>query len=204
MGIETAPGMWPAAYSGGGADVEHDDLAGSGPAHELAAVDLFGVVVAQIVPPCCLDVGQVGRSNVAQLRVEHGDGGVGEPVADRCALPGGGDEPRLLEGLQMRRGRRQAQTGGHGEIGNAAGSLGQQIDQLEALAVAQRLADPGQLLEQLGLAHRIAHSILQSSMEECIACGRGVPAFPDNGGRHGPRHAGIVGRRRAREFLLRG
>ena len=161
------------------AHVEHDDLPGLGAAQQLLAADLLGVLAvlgAEVPDTGRVDVGQVRGRDRAQLRVQRGDVGVGEPVPDRRAVPRRGDQPGQAQRLQVRRRGRQPQPGGGGEVGDTARALGEQVQQLQALPVTQRLAHPRQLLEQLRLASRITHGLLQYSMEQCR---REACAVPD-------------------------
>lgn len=96
----------------------------------------------------------------AQSQAERGHVVVGERVVDRHSEPAGADEPGLLERLQVRRGGAQPETSGARQVGDAAGSRRQQLEQLQAAPAAQRLPDPGDPVVQLGLPYRVTHHFL--------------------------------------------
>jgi len=109
--------------------------------------------------------GLVGPGDLQQQRVQGGHVPAGQPVVDAGSLAPGGHQAGLLEGLQAGRGCAQAQPGRPGQRVDAAFALGQQVQQLQALAVRERLAGDRDGLEQDGLARRISHSIHHYSME---------------------------------------
>ncbi|GAA5171580.1 hypothetical protein GCM10023321_70320 [Pseudonocardia eucalypti] len=78
-------------------------------------------------------------------------GAVGEPVVDGGALAAGGHQSGLFEYLQVRRGGGQSEVGDLREVGHGARALGEQVQQLQAFAVGEGFAYPGELFEQLGL-----------------------------------------------------
>ncbi len=63
--------------------------------------------------------------DLAQEREQLGDVVAGEPVVDPDAFPARGDETGLLQGLQVRRGGREVESGGLGQGVDGALALGE-------------------------------------------------------------------------------
>lgn len=159
-GIDSTPGVWPASYSITGAHVEDDGLPGHDPAKQFSTVDLLGVVGIEVGPCCLVDVGKVLGGDLAQPQPQRGEVVAGHGVLDRGAVTGGAHQTGSFERLKVRRRRGQPETGGVGELGDGTRTVRQQVQQLQALAVAEGLADACELLEQLGL-RGFGHQMLQ-------------------------------------------
>jgi hypothetical protein len=127
---------------------------------------LYADAVAKIGLACGVHVGQVRKRDFAGANHEFQYIGPRDPVEEPRAISANGDEPRLFERLEMGGGGGQVQSGCDGQRVHRALCLRQQVEQLQALAVAQRLADPRELLKQGGLEVHVTHvGVLQTSME---------------------------------------
>src|SRR6266851_3315913 len=136
-----------------GPHVDDIYLAGFGPAEEFLAADRLGVVVAaQVGGAGGLGVGQVGARHLAQCPVQGGHVVAGQPVEHAGAVAAGGDQPGGVQRPHLGGGVADRHSGGGGERLDAALGLDEQVEQLQAGRVGQRLADAGELGEQRGLA----------------------------------------------------
>jgi hypothetical protein len=111
------------------------------------------------------DVGQMGAGYRAHQREQLGDVDPGQSVVDLGAVAAGSHQVRGFQCLQMRRRCGQTELAGAGQCIDGALTLRQKIEQLEALAAGQRLANAGELVKQGVLGGPITHTILQSSLE---------------------------------------
>lgn len=81
----------------------------------------------------------VGLGDLAQEAVEGADVVAGEALVDPYAFAAAGDEPGLLEGLQVRRGGGQVQSGRLGERVDRALTLRRQVEQSQAFPLISAL-----------------------------------------------------------------
>ncbi len=133
------------------ADVEHDHLAGPGaleqlgPGHPLRAVAARPDRAQDLV-----DLRQTRPAEVAERGDEAADLLAGRSVVDAGPLPAGLDQARLAHHLQVRRRRRELEARRRGQGLDAALGLAEQVEQLDALGVHDHLADPSELLVEVG------------------------------------------------------
>jgi len=105
------------------------------------------------------------RCDLQEEPVEGGDIISSEAVANRRAVSLCRDQPGVFEGLKMRRGGGHLEAGCLRELDDAPWTLRQQLDQLQALAVPERLPVAGELLEQRWPQLLLTHNhLLHSSI----------------------------------------
>ncbi len=141
-----------------GTQIEEDDVTGSGPADELVPADrLEPIGGSEVGPDDLLNLGQAVVRHGAERRKQPVYVVTGEAVEDPGSIAPGVDQPCPAEGLEMRRGERDA----HVRLGrqrlDAVLALGEQVEQLDAARAREGLADPGELLVEFGLRRASAH-----------------------------------------------
>ncbi len=132
-----------------GADVEHDHIPFAEPGEQLLAghrVELGAVAEVRRGQP--VELGDVLGGDVAQRRPELGDPWAAQPVVDAQAVPPAADETGAQQVLQVLGGVGDALVDLGGDLLDVPLALGEQVDDLRAPAVAERLGRRGQAVEQ--------------------------------------------------------
>ncbi|GAA3119854.1 hypothetical protein GCM10010466_08360 [Planomonospora alba] len=113
-----------------------------------------------------LDVRKMRGGHIAQARVQVYDVVTCQAVEHAGALPAGGDESSLLQGLEVSRGARHTETRGLRQDLDTPFPLCEQVEELQALAVTESFTDPGDLVKEGGFPTWISHHIiLQGAMD---------------------------------------
>ena len=157
--------------------IDHDDLAGHRSTAEFVAVDGLDVgVVAEETTRCSWHLGDAVRGDGLQSSDERDHVVAGEPVVDTSPLAARVNEMSATQLLKLRRDRGHAVPGDAGELVDAAFPLREQVEELKAGRMRDRLGDPGQLLEERLLRRRLTH--VTSSAVERTPVIRGILEQP--------------------------
>ena len=154
------------------ADVEDDDLAGPGALEQLGTGHPLGALAAGADrAEDLVDLRQACPAEVAERGDEAADLLAGGPVVDAGSLPAGLDEAGLAHHLQVRGRRRELEARRRSEGLDAALGLAEQVEQVDALGVHDHLADPGELLVEVGPSavwHLIFHRSMTLPPRTCV------------------------------------
>jgi hypothetical protein len=145
----------------GGPHIENRDFATSREHQQRCAIDDFEFAVGMQILNDPVDVGEPGRGERAQRVKQVGDFGAGEAVEDLQALAAGFNEPGSAKHVQMARGIRGREAGVRSEQLHGFLALGEQLQDLQAVRGGQRVADTGELVEQLSLSGGGGHRVGQ-------------------------------------------
>ena len=138
--------------------IDHDDLASHSSAAEVVAVDGLDVgVVAEETPRCNWHLGDTVRGDGLQSGDETHNVVAGEPVVDASPFPARINEMSSAQLLELRRDGGHSVPGDASELVDAAFPLREQVEELEAGRMRDRLGDSGQLLEERLLRRRLTH-----------------------------------------------
>ena len=146
---------------GGGADVEHDDGARAQPLREFVTTDLFDAGgSAEVGAGEPVEVGDVRGGDVAHRSPQVGHTFAGEAVEDAGAIAPGGEDAGPCERPEMVRGVRDALADLVREFLDRPLALGEHVDDLGAVSVAERLRHRSQRVEERVLGRPVCHRLL--------------------------------------------
>ena len=171
--------MCPASYSTLGAHVDEHDVAAREPLEQVLATDRVDVL-ADVVARGALDLGQARGRRVAQRQPQPQRLVAGQRVTHACALARAGDHARGAQRLQMLRSVRLRLPARPRELVDAAGRLGEQVEQLEAHGAGERLAHQRDRLEQRVLRRPGSSPLLVKRSIDSLSS---VPALTKRGRR---------------------
>lgn len=130
-------------------DIEHDDVPLFEPADQGAGVDRFSsrsVFQVRLGEP--VDLGQARLTQITDGLPEAENALVGKAVVNAGTVPPGFDETSLPKHLEVLRGVGDAKRNLASDILDTPLTLGEEIDDFEAVRAGDRFPDPGELVEK--------------------------------------------------------